>query len=185
MCKKFRAFLPQAAVFAVVFATLTIFAETSFAQQGSFVVTGNLKAARSQQHTATLLNNGTVLVAGGGSGNSILTSAELYDTATGTFTPTGSMILNGGMVLAVGGGAVTVVVTILLRPQQRRLRRAPVLALTVLLCVTATLTSCGGGSGRSGGPGTQAGTYTIAVTGSFSSDTTTLTHGANLTLVVQ
>ena len=64
--------------------------------------------------TATLLSNGMVLVAGGNGANGIPTAtAELYDPATGTFTPTGSMttarsqdtatLLNTGMVLVAGG----------------------------------------------------------------------------------
>ncbi|MGH9767201.1 MAG: kelch repeat-containing protein [Blastocatellia bacterium] len=65
-------------------------------------------------HTATLLLNGKVLVAGGlrSSGNT-LSSAELYDPATGQWTPTGGMtelreshtatLLPNGKVLAVGG----------------------------------------------------------------------------------
>jgi hypothetical protein len=55
--------------------------------------TGTMNAARSG-HTATLLQNGMVLIAGGSSGaafDGLLASAELYNPATETFTPTGSM----------------------------------------------------------------------------------------------
>jgi len=84
---------------------------------GTFTPTGSLNQAR-ETHTATLLNNGMVLVAGGIgptaiSANSVLTSAELYDPVTGTFTPTGSLntpraghtatLLNNGTVLVAAG----------------------------------------------------------------------------------
>jgi len=61
-----------------------------------------------------------------------------------------------------------------------------VVAFAALVTLGLTLTSCGGGSGNGGG-GTnpQAGTYTISVTGNFTSGSTTLTHAAKLTLVVQ
>jgi hypothetical protein len=51
-----------------------------------------MTAARSS-HTASVLSNGMVLLAGGfaGGSNGYLASAELYNPATGTFTPTGSM----------------------------------------------------------------------------------------------
>ena len=64
-------------------------------------------------HTATLLPNGQVLVAGGFTGISNLASAELYDPATGLWTTTGSMataryrhtatLLPNGQVLVAGG----------------------------------------------------------------------------------
>ena len=70
---------------------------------------GSMNSARSG-HTATLLPNGTVLLAGG---NGAPSSAELYDPAAGTFSPAGSMVaarsghtatlLPNGKVLMVGG----------------------------------------------------------------------------------
>src|SRR5205085_2059459 len=57
----------------------------------TFDNTGSLNTAR-YGHTATLLPNGKVLVAGGGgySGYNI-TSAELYDPASGSWSATGSL----------------------------------------------------------------------------------------------
>jgi len=54
-----------------------------------FRPTGSLSAAR-ESHTATLLPDGKVLVAGGYN-SSYLSSAELYNPSNGTWTATGSM----------------------------------------------------------------------------------------------
>ena len=56
---------------------------------GTWTATGNLGVAR-YDHTATLLPNGKVLVAGGYNG-SPLASAELYDPASASWTATGSL----------------------------------------------------------------------------------------------
>ena len=79
---------------------------------GTFTATGSMNFAR-WYDTATLLNNGMVLLAGGIGSSGLLASAELYNPATGTFAPTGSMnsprywhtatLLNNGMVLIAGG----------------------------------------------------------------------------------
>ena len=82
---------------------------------GVWMPTGSLNTARAL-HTATLLPSGQVLVAGGTSTllpPSPLTSAELYDPATGLWTPTGDLaaarlfhtatLLGTGQVLAAGG----------------------------------------------------------------------------------
>jgi N-acetylneuraminic acid mutarotase len=76
---------------------------------GSFSSTGQMALTRNG-HTATLLPNGTVLVAGGGS-----PTAEVYDPSTGLFFPTSSMetartghsatLLPNGTVLVAGGAA--------------------------------------------------------------------------------
>ena len=69
-------------------------ASTAMAQStGSFITTGDMTLPR-VFNTATLLRDGTVLIAGGitpGSNPSILTSAEIYDPSSGTFAPTGDM----------------------------------------------------------------------------------------------
>ena len=80
---------------------------------GKWTATGSMKTARGA-FTATLLQSGKVLVAGGinGAGNPIKT-AELYDPSTGAFTYTASMstardehtatLLASGYVMVTGG----------------------------------------------------------------------------------
>ena len=79
---------------------------------GIWSPTGSLTTAR-YVHTATLLPNGQVLVAGGWGLVGPLTSAELYDPATGAWTSTGSLtfrrdrhvatLLANGKALVAGG----------------------------------------------------------------------------------
>src|SRR5262245_4562485 len=72
--------------------------QPSAGQSATWTATGNLKTAR-HQHTATLLPNGKVLVAGGFLQNGAtrtLSSAELYNPATGTWARTGSLITPRG-----------------------------------------------------------------------------------------
>jgi hypothetical protein len=78
---------------------------------GKFAVTGSLAIGRAR-HTATLLNDGRVLIAGGANTLSV-SEAEIYNPATGEFTVTGSMTysreratataLKDGRVLVAGG----------------------------------------------------------------------------------
>lgn len=82
----------------------------------TFTATGNMSVARAA-HTATLLANGKVLIAGGVGAFDLYgvlqASAELFDPATGTFTSSGSMttprsahtatLLADGRVFIAGG----------------------------------------------------------------------------------
>ncbi len=79
----------------------------------SSTLTGSMSVARSQ-HTATLLQDGTVLVVGGQLNGTRQASAETYDPATGTFTVTAGPMsvgrdshaatrMNDGRVLITGG----------------------------------------------------------------------------------
>lgn len=80
---------------------------------GTFTETGSMSTFR-DHHTATLLADGRVLVAGGGGeGYASSTSADVYDPATGRFTRTDAMdtgrwlhtatLLDDGRVLILGG----------------------------------------------------------------------------------
>src|SRR5205814_1745780 len=80
---------------------------------GSWTSTGSLNTGRGR-HTATLLSNEMVLVAGGVDFDGfLLASAELYDTASGSWSATGTLtvardrhtatLLSNGMVLVAAG----------------------------------------------------------------------------------
>ncbi len=90
---------------------------------GTFTPTGSMSVPRNE-HTATLLRNGEVVTVGGESGwggGTRYSSAELYDPATGTFAPTGSMntihvahiaaLMADGRVLVAGGIAATATIS--------------------------------------------------------------------------
>ncbi len=88
-------------------------------QSGKFSTAGKMGDGR-QQHTATLLADGRVLIAGGfwsdGQDWRVLSSSEMFDPGTGSFSPTGSIgtprsghsapRLDDGRVLIIGGGDI-------------------------------------------------------------------------------
>ena len=93
------------AMIVVVLATTLSFA--------SWTSTGSMRTARAS-HTAVLLPNGSLLVAGGtGDNNNALATSELYNSASGTWASTGDMnvarvsaravLLSNGTVLVMGG----------------------------------------------------------------------------------
>ena len=110
---------PLKARVSVVITTLVLTATAAWAEpQGTWSSTGSMAVGRFV-FTATTLQNGEVLVAGGDTPGDIITNkAELYDPTTGTFTPTGNMHaarvafsatrLPNGKVLVEGGASNTV-----------------------------------------------------------------------------
>lgn len=105
--------VPRSFVCALVFLGAVSCASTVLAQSaGPFSSTGNMATPR-DFHTATLLGDGRVLIAGGASDPSMGASAELYDPSTGAFSLVGQMsmprrshtatLLADGRVLIAGG----------------------------------------------------------------------------------
>jgi hypothetical protein len=96
---------------------ISVAAARSAEVEYGFSVTGSMQSARSE-HTASLLSNGKVLVAGGTyNAGSYRSSSELYDPTVGTWSGTGALlstrashtatVLSNGEVLVTGGLAST------------------------------------------------------------------------------
>jgi hypothetical protein len=91
---------------------ISVAAARSAEVEYGFSSTGSMQSARTE-HTASLLSNGKVLVAGGNYYGSYYSSSELYDPAVGTWSGTGALlstrashtatVLSSGGVLVTGG----------------------------------------------------------------------------------
>jgi N-acetylneuraminic acid mutarotase len=115
---RFHAILTLLSISLSVIVLVAMFAVPAYGQaSGTWAATGSLNLPRIA-HTATLLANGQVLVAGGEDSHSNrIASAELYNPATGKWTVTGSLatpridhtatLLANGEVLVAGGVGAT------------------------------------------------------------------------------
>jgi hypothetical protein len=115
--------LPNGKVLVAKGNLLSASAELYDADAGTFTATGNSTFVGVQGNTATLLNDGTALIAGGegftrsGGRPRSVDNAEIYDPVTGVFTATARMTaaraqatatrLPNGDVLIAGGGVNT------------------------------------------------------------------------------
>jgi hypothetical protein len=113
-----RIWTPFVGAFLLLLLLFSITSTTAAQSMGTFTVTGSMATAR-DAHTATLLLDGRVLIAGGDVAEGFAARpiptdrAELYDPSTGTFATTGSMVtarfghtatlLPDGRVLIAGG----------------------------------------------------------------------------------
>jgi hypothetical protein len=83
--------------------------------------------------------------------------------------------------------ALLMIAIICSRRQKNRLSWGTVATIALSVFLVTALSSCGGGSSgtKPTSPGTQSGTYSVTVTGTFTSGSSSTTHATNLTLVVQ
>ena len=98
-----------------------VFVQPCAALSFQFEETGSMAEPR-EVGRAVLLQNGRVLVAGGYNGTMPLASAELYDPASGTWSPTGALpiaiwghtatLLPNGGVLVTGGISTFIVANV-------------------------------------------------------------------------
>jgi len=129
----------------------------------SFSQTGDMNVRRAG-HTATLLPDGRVLLAGGFTEQGMTASAELYDPVSGTFSPAGTMsvargdftatlLLNGDVLIAGGGDVTATASAELYHPATNRfsstgLLKSPRLSHTATLLPNGKVLIVGGASDR-------------------------------------
>jgi hypothetical protein len=181
--------MPGAAASATVTAGQTASYSIAVAPAGGFAASVALSCSGGPAGSACAVSPSTMALSGAAAQTAMVT---VTTAARGWLLP-----LRGGwprdtryrqtpMILTLAAMFLLIVVASQCLRREQNLAWIRVVGFAALVPLGLTLTSCGGGSG-SGGGGTnpQAGTYTVTVTGNFTSGATTLNHSAKLTLVVQ
>jgi N-acetylneuraminic acid mutarotase len=109
---KFRITNLPATMIAVVTVFVLAMSALAFAASGTWTVVASVHTPR-DGHTATLLANGNVVIAGGENNNQALASSEVYSPTTGAWTASGNLkvarssaralLLPNGAILMAGG----------------------------------------------------------------------------------
>ena len=180
---------PGAAASATVAAGQTANYSIAVAPAGGFAASVALSCSGGPAGSTCAVSPTTIALSGAAAQMAMVTVATAAHGRLLPFEgdwPRGPRYRQTPMTLALAALFLLMVVASLLWRRQQNLMWIRVVGFAALVTLGLTLTSCGGGSG-SGGGGTnpQAGTYTINVTGNFTTGSTTLTHAAKLTLVVQ
>ncbi len=180
---------PGAAASATVTAGQTATYSIAVAPAGGFAANVALSCSGGPAGSACVVSPSTMALSGAAAQTAMVT---VTTAAHGWLVP-----LRGGwprdmryrqtpMILILAAMFLLIVVASQCLRREQNLVWIRLAGFAALVTLGLTLTSCGGGSGSSGG-GTnpEAGTYTVTVTGNFTSGATTLNHSAKLTLVVQ
>jgi len=181
--------MPGAAASATVTAGQTASYSIAVAPAGGFAANVALSCSGGPAGSACAVSPSTIALSGAAAQTAMVT---VTTAAHGWLLP-----FRGGwprdaryrqtpMILTLATMFLLMVVASQFLRREQNLAWIRVVGFAALVALGLTLTSCGGGSGiGGGGTNSQAGTYTVTVTGNFTSGSTTLTHAAKLTLVVQ
>ena len=180
---------PGAAASATVTAGQTASYSIAVAPAGGFAANVALSCSGGPAGSACAVSPSTIALSGAAAQTAMVTVTTAAHGWLLPFRgglPKGARYQQTPMILMLAAMLLLMVVASQFLRREQKLAWIRVAGFAAMVTLGLTLTSCGGGSG-SGGGGTnpQAGTYTVTVTGNFTSGSTTLTHAAKLTLVVQ
>jgi FG-GAP-like repeat/Abnormal spindle-like microcephaly-assoc'd, ASPM-SPD-2-Hydin len=180
---------PGAAASATVTAGQTASYAIAVAPAGGFAASVALSCSGGPAGSACAVSPSTIALSGSAAQTAMVTvttAAHGWLLPFRAGWPTDARYRQTPMILTLAALFLLMVVASQFLRGERNFTWVRVLGFAALVTLGLTLTSCGGGSGSSGG-GTnpQAGTYTVTVTGNFTSGATTLNHSTKLTLIVQ